>query len=354
MLSSRTSTPFGIVAAGAALTLLAGIPAQATPVAPTSEPTSTPTATATPSPTPTPTAAPLPPTLRSGSKGGDVKRLQSRLNQLRLHDDHITNTFDADTRAAVVAFQKKYKLKGTRGVAGKRVWTKLLEVTRTPTLNELRNIYKPGKTLMKKGLKSKKVRDLEARLKQRKHFSGKVGATYDAKTVKAVRRFQKKTKLPITGKVDARTRDRLAKVTRKPNRTELYNLTVKGPRLAEGCKTGRVLCIDKTSRSLRWVVNGVVKSRTDVRFGDPSKYPTREGQFQVFWKSRDHVSSLYDSPMPYAMFFSGGQAVHYSSDFRARGYSGASHGCVNVRDLAYIKRLFDTVKTGDKVVVYRS
>jgi lipoprotein-anchoring transpeptidase ErfK/SrfK len=58
--------------------------------------------------------------------------------------------------------------------------------------------------------------------------------------------------------------------------------------------------------------------------------------------------------MPYAMFFSGGQAVHYSSDFAARGYNGASHGCVNVRDLAKIKVLFDQINVGDKVIVYRS
>ena len=56
-----------------------------------------------------------------------------------------------------------------------------------------------------------------------------------------------------------------------------------------------------------------------VRFG-ASYTPTREGLFHVGWKSRDHVSKLYDSSMPFAMFFSGGQAVHYSSDFAARGY----------------------------------
>ena len=58
--------------------------------------------------------------------------------------------------------------------------------------------------------------------------------------------------------------------------------------------------------------------------------------------------------MPYSMFFSRGQAVHYSSDFAARGYAGASHGCVNVRDYAGLASLFGQVSTGDKVVVYRS
>ena len=44
------------------------------------------------------------------------------------------------------------------------------------------------------------------------------------------------------------------------------------------------------------------------------------------------MSTLYDSSMPFAMFFDGGQAVHYSADFAADGYYGASHGCVNIRD----------------------
>ena len=74
-----------------------------------------------------------------------------------------------------------------------------------------------------------------------------------------------------------------------------------------------------------------------MRFG--SEYtPTREGVFSVFQKNRDWTSTLYGSKMPYSMFFSGGQAVHYSSDFAARGYSGASHGCVNVRDLGGSRR----------------
>src|SRR6476469_6133583 len=97
------------------------------------------------------------------------------------------------------------------------------------------------------------------------------------------------------------------------------------------CAVGRVLCIDKSSSTLRWVVDGSVRQTLDVRFG-ASYSPTREGVFTVYWKDADHVSSLYGSPMPWSMFFSHGQAVHYSSDFAARGYEGASHGCVNVRD----------------------
>jgi hypothetical protein len=46
--------------------------------------------------------------------------------------------------------------------------------------------------------------------------------------------------------------------------------------------------------------------------------------------------------------------VHYSSDFATRGYAGASHGCVNVRDMASLAALFAQVRVGDIVVVHRS
>ena len=80
----------------------------------------------------------------------------------------------------------------------------------------------------------------------------------------------------------------------------------------------------------------------------------REGVFHVYFKDPDHVSRLYGSAMPYSMFFSGGQAVHYSSDFASVGYAGASHGCVNVRDYDGLAHLYSQVQVGDTVVVYWS
>jgi lipoprotein-anchoring transpeptidase ErfK/SrfK len=143
-------------------------------------------------------------------------------------------------------------------------------------------------------------------------------------------------------------------MTRTPSNDELYNRVPKpsAAGLDRRCLTGRTMCISKTYRSLVWVVDGKPQLRMDVRFGS-YETPTREGSFTVGWKSRHHVSTIYHSPMPYAMFFSGGQAVHYSADFAARGYGGASHGCVNVRNLTALQSLWSQVRVGDKVVVYR-
>ncbi len=213
-----------------------------------------------------------------------------------------------------------------------------------------------GPRLLGPGDKGLKVRVLQARLRQIAWYAGNVTDRYGPTTTAAVKGFQAKRRIAVTGYVDRRTLNRLNAMTHKPTADELANRlpgTFTNARLDARCLTGRALCIDKSSRTIRWVVDGRVRQTMAVRFGS-SYTPTREGLFRVGWKSRDHVSKLYDTSMPFAMFFSGGQAVHYSPDFAARGYSGASHGCVNVRDHAGIQALYDRVLVGDRVVIYWS
>jgi hypothetical protein len=203
------------------------------------------------------------------------------------------------------------------------------------------------------------VRALEARLVQLDRMTQKwVDGSYGTETAKGVRAYQHDRGLPGSGSVDEDTWAALKADTRTPTRAELYPPRPaaepkQAAALDERCLTGRVLCIDKTTRELSWVVDGVVQRRLDVRFGSQFT-PTREGVFSVYRMSANHVSNLYGSSMPYAMFFSRGQAVHYSSDFATRGYAGASHGCVNVRNMSSLAALFAQVRVGDTVVVHRS
>jgi peptidoglycan hydrolase-like protein with peptidoglycan-binding domain len=203
------------------------------------------------------------------------------------------------------------------------------------------------------GTSGERVRELQARLRQLGHFGRNPTGYFGTVTRASVTSYQRARGLTATGSVDSRTWTSLRSRTTPPTRDQLYPPTTNPLAKPDSrCLTGRVLCISKSSRTLAWMINGRVVSAMDVRFG--SQYtPTREGLFQVNFKSRDHVSTIYDTPMPYAMFFSGGQAVHYSADFAARGYSGASHGCVNVRDKKKIASVFNQVKAGDKVVVYK-
>ncbi|MCX4982997.1 L,D-transpeptidase family protein [Streptomyces sp. NBC_00572] len=206
--------------------------------------------------------------------------------------------------------------------------------------------------LMGDGDENEQVRELQARLRQLGYFDRAPTGFYGTMTAGSVKAFQKKQGLPRTGSVEEATWQRLLGASRKPTADELKPSTTNQLDTPDArCMTGRVLCISKESRTLAWMIDGKVVSAMDVRFGSENT-PTREGTFTVERKVRQDWSRLYHTPMPLSMYFSRGQAVHYSADFAARGYNGASHGCVNVRDRAKLTALFDQVKVGDKVVVH--
>ena len=212
--------------------------------------------------------------------------------------------------------------------------------------------------LLARGDSGPKVRSLQARLRQIGWFEGDVSDLYGPRTVAAVRGFQGKRGYEVTGQLDERTNDKLVSMTHRPTADELANVKPE-PKptdsaswdVDERCLTGRVMCISKSTRRLTWVIDGVPQYGFAVRFGS-DELPTREGVFEVYKKKVDVISNLYHTPMPYSMFFSGGQAVHYSSNFARLGYTGASHGCVNVRDWDGIVRLYDESRIGDTVVIH--
>ena len=327
----------------------ASSPTRATPA-----PTPTPTASATPTRPPKTDRKPAAPAalLEAGDRGEKVRELQHRLRQLDWYSGRITGSYGKATTKSVKGFQGKRKLTKT-GDVDRRTWAVLIKMTRTPTRAERHNQLVPGPVIMGQGASGDRVRDLQARLRQIGWFSGLITGNYGSVTVTSVKGFQAKRQIPVTGAVDQRTLDRLRAMTRTPTDNELHNKVPKpsASGLDGRCLTGRALCVSKRTNSLVWVVGGKPQLRVDVRFGS-AELPTRNGSFSVRWKSRNHVSTLYHTPMPYAMFFSGGQAVHYSPDFAARGYNGASHGCVNVRNLSGIQWLFGQVRVGDKVIVY--
>jgi peptidoglycan hydrolase-like protein with peptidoglycan-binding domain len=225
----------------------------------------------------------------------------------------------------------------------------------------------PAVIVLEQGDTGPKVRAFQSRLRQIGWFTGDVSDRYGTKTTAAVRGFQAKRGFPVTGQADERTYDKVIAMTRRPTADELANVKPKPPKPPEPqadpkpaaiswdvdarCMTGRVMCVSKSTKRLTWVINGVPQYGFDVRFGS-DELPTREGVFSVYLKKVDVISNLYHTPMPYSMFFSGGQAVHYSSNFARLGYTGASHGCVNVRNKPLLIQLYNEVRLGDKVVVH--
>ncbi|CAB4935011.1 unannotated protein [freshwater metagenome] len=130
--------------------------------------------------------------------------------------------------------------------------------------------------------------------------------------------------------------------------------------------SGIHICADKTQKLIRWVEDGKIMLTTHVRFGvSDGAHDTPEGSFSVYYKWRDAVSHINCEPvaytgcmasMPFALFFNGDIAVHFSPTFNAYGYypGGGSHGCVNVRSEEDSIWMFDHTPEGTPVLVYSS
>ncbi|KAF5995400.1 L,D-transpeptidase family protein [Streptomyces sp. WAC00263] len=125
----------------------------------------------------------------------------------------------------------------------------------------------------------------------------------------------------------------------------------KNPNAAGKCpvRSYRVACVDLT-RQLTWVQKGkkVLWGPVPMRSGRAG-YRTRTGWFKIYWKHKNHWSTLYNTPMPYSQFFSGGEAFHaiYGSVYDPNG----SYGCVNLR-LADARSLWNVTKANDRVYAW--
>ncbi|MFF3936073.1 L,D-transpeptidase family protein [Streptomyces phaeofaciens] len=173
-----------------------------------------------------------------------------------------------------------------------------------------------------------------------------LGLTADGKQsaadCRAIQAFQKKEKIkPAIGFAGPVTWARMQLIAARKNPNAAKKCPVKA--------AARVACVD-LDRQLTWVQKGtkVVFGPVSVRTGRAA-YPTRKGWHTVYWKHKNHTSTLYDTPMPYAQFFSGGQAFHAVYD--TLHTTIGSMGCVNLT-VGDARKLWDVLKKGDRVYAW--
>ncbi|MEV5878613.1 L,D-transpeptidase [Streptomyces sp. NPDC052101] len=158
---------------------------------------------------------------------------------------------------------------------------------------------------------------------------------------KVIREFQVKHKIkPASGFAGPVTWSTMMLISAK-----------KDPNAAKKCpeRSYNVACVD-LDRQLTWVQKDseVVFGPVPMRSGRKG-HLTRKGWHTVYWRHKNHVSTLYDEPMPYAQFFDGGEAFHavYGSIYTTVG----SWGCVNLK-LDDARALWGVLKKGDRVYVW--
>lgn len=196
-------------------------------------------------------------------------------------------------------------------------------------------------------MKGPAVKQLQLRLRAAGYLKGNVNkiyvranGIYDKNTGRAVDRIREKNYLP--------------EGTTATNRVvkSLWSMTKRGvPSICKRQK--KALCISKKQMVMRYYKRGKLVRVFDARFGQVGKTPTREGNFRVHTKIANGKSDLSGTWMPWALYFSRSQAVHFSPGFRSVGYYGASLGCVNIRDYKDVKWLYRQIPRGTFVKVYK-
>lgn len=161
------------------------------------------------------------------------------------------------------------------------------------------------------------VYEVQLRLQRLGLFDVRPTGTFGPITEAGVKAFQKRNGLPVTGRVGYSTWP------------PLIRQSVRGRAgVPTDCKsTGWHACYDRWWHQVNLYHNGKLFSSWLVRGGSATT-PTRTGRFHVYYRDVDHVSSLFNTPMPYSQFFSGGQALH-GSRVMMDPYVGHRHGCVN-------------------------
>ena len=136
-----------------------------------------------------------------------VKKLQGRLKELGYYSSAIDSSYGAKTVEAVKAFQKKNGLTSD-GVAGTATLKKLNStsaVKNTTTTTTTTNTN----TTLKSGAKGEAVKELQRRLKELGYYNNAIDGDYGAKTVVAVKAFQKKNGLTADGVAGSTTLKKL-------------------------------------------------------------------------------------------------------------------------------------------------
>ncbi len=196
-----------------------------------------------------------------------------------------------------------------------------------------------GAVDMRPGARGADVKALQKRLRQSKVYPKKASLTgvYDPTTKKSVVRYQTRFDLPVTGTVDARTRQAMV---------------------------GRIV-VNLGQRKLRLIRDGRVWKTYSIAVGQPA-HPTPTGEYEINDKQVDPAWYPPDSPWaaeldtippgpgnPLGTRWIGTTApaigIHGTYADSSIGYA-ASHGCMRMH-IPDVEELFEQVQLGMKVSI---
>lgn len=206
-------------------------------------------------------------------------------------------------------------------------------------------------SVVRVGSKGDCVKQGLAALKAASYYSPKVGTSFGASAANWTLHYQRSRGLSETATLDAATWQALRSGQGKV--AEVISASCRG--------AGVNICVNKAHQKMYWVKDGKVVKTIKVRTagwnqdknGNWRIHHTPSGTYRVYNKAANPTSLRYgEGAMPYSTMFDPNMYFHYSAGFASVGYSGSSHGCVNIASRADAKWVMDNTPLGTKVAVY--
>ena len=243
---------------------------------------SAPKASASATAAPTSSTAATYTTLKQGSNGESVKKLQKRLIEL----GYLTGSADGDygraTTDAVKAFQKQAGLTAD-GIAGastqKAVYSSDAKSKKTEA-DEIEDQLDSIKSTLSMGSSGSEVTSLQKRLITLNYMSGSADGSFGAKTRDAVMLFQKQTGLTVDGKAGKTTISKLfaSSAEKYDGKTTISSSSSSSSSgSSSSSKSGVILADWWTSDIQKVYSRGTIATVTDVKTGISWKVKRRGG-----------------------------------------------------------------------------
>ena len=221
-------------------------------------------------------------TLKQGSNGEAVKKLQKRLIEL----GYLTGSADGDygraTTDAVKAFQKQAGLTAD-GIAGastqKAVYSSDAKSKKTEA-DEIEDQLDSIKSTLAMGSSGSEVTSLQKRLISLNYMSGSADGSFGAKTRDAVMLFQKQTGLTVDGKAGKTTINKLfaSSAEKYDGKTTISSSSSSSSSgSSSSSKSGVILADWWTSDIQKVYSRGTIATVTDVKTGISWKVKRRGG-----------------------------------------------------------------------------
>ena len=221
-------------------------------------------------------------TLKQGSNGEAVKKLQKRLIEL----GYLTGSADGDygraTTDAVKAFQKQAGLTAD-GIAGastqKAVYSSDAKSKKTEA-DEIEDQLDSIKSTLSMGSSGSEVTSLQKRLINLNYMSGSADGSFGAKTRDAVMLFQKQTGLTVDGKAGKTTINKLfaSSAEKYDGKTTISSSSSSSSSGSSSSSKSSVILADWWTSDIQKVYSrGTIATVTDVKTGISWKVKRRGG-----------------------------------------------------------------------------